>query len=170
MYFYTMKRLYIARHAKSSWDDFTIPDHDRPVTEKGRLKTKKVAAALKVRGILPQLIISSTAKRAKQTALLLADGLGYPEDKIIFEENIYHAYDESLIEELYGLDDDIESVMIVGHNPTLTDVVNHYSKEMIDNLPTSAVAGIVFKTNRWEEVGSCRFKLDFILTPKMLVD
>jgi len=170
LYFYAMKRLYIVRHGKSSRDDFSISDHDRPVTEKGKQKTKKIAAALKAKGVLPDLIVSSTAKRAKETALLLAHELDYPEDKIVFSETIYHAYDVSLLEELYGIDDAVESVMVVGHNPTLTDVVNIFAKEMIDNLPTSAVAAIHFKTKHWEQIDTCRYKLDYILTPKMLRD
>ena len=163
-----MKQLYIARHAKSSWDDFTISDHERPILGKGRRKTEKVANTLKSKAILPELIISSTAQRAKETALLLAKGLGYPEDKIVFNKNIYHASDDEVLRELYGLDNTIKSVMIVGHNPTLTDVVNRFSKEMIDNLPTSAVAAVTFKTDKWENIDGCRFKLNFILTPRML--
>jgi len=165
LYFYTMKQLYIVRHAKSSWDDFTIPDHERPILEKGKVKTLKVAAALKQKGILPDLIISSTARRARQTALLLATELGYPEEKIIFEKRIYHADADDIFDELFGLDNAVSSVMIVGHNPTLTDLANYFSKTMIDNLPTSAVASVTFKTDKWEKTGSSKFKLNFIMRP-----
>lgn len=163
-----MKHLYIARHAKSSWEDFTISDHDRPILAKGGERTKKVAAALKAKHILPGLIISSTAKRAQQTAILLAKGLGYEVDNIKFEKSIYHAMEDNILDELYGLDNNIQSVMIVGHNPAFTDFVNMFSKKMIDNLPTSAVAAITFKTDKWEKISNSKFKLDFILTPKGL--
>ena len=163
-----MKQLLIARHAKSSWDDFTIEDHERPILEKGRQKSEKVAAALKQKIILPDLIISSTAKRAKETAIILATGLGYPIDNIRYEKRIYHADADDIFNELFGLDDSITSVMVVGHNPTLTDLVNHFSKTMIDNLPTSAVASVTFKTAQWEKTGSSKFKLKFIMRPRDL--
>ena len=163
-----MKQLILARHAKSSWDDFTIPDHDRPLLEKGKQKSEKVAIALKQKGIFPDLIISSTAKRAKETAVILANGLGYPVDNIRFEKNIYQADIDDIFNELFSLDNSISTVMVVGHNPTLTDMVNHFSKTMIDNLPTSAVAVVTFKTDEWEKTGSSKYKLKFILRPREL--
>ncbi len=163
-----MKKLLIARHAKSSWDDFTIEDHERPILEKGKQKSIKVATALKQKKILPDLIISSTAKRAKETAIILATELGYPVDNIRYEKRLYHADADDIFDELFGLDDSIDSVMVVGHNPTLTDLVNHFSKTMIDNLPTSAVAAVTFKTNKWEKTGSSKFTLKFILRPRDL--
>ncbi|RLD90615.1 MAG: histidine phosphatase family protein [Bacteroidetes bacterium] len=165
LYFYTMKQLLIARHAKSSWNDFSMEDHERPILEKGRKKSEKVTAALKQKKILPDLIISSTAKRAKETAAILANGLGYPIDKIRYEKTIYHADTDDIFNELFALDDSIASVMVVGHNPTLTDLVNHFSKTMIDNLPTSAVAAVTFKADKWEKTGSSKFKLKFIMRP-----
>ena len=158
-----MKHLLIARHAKSSWDDFTIDDHERPILEKGRRKSIRVAAELKSRGIIPDMIISSTAVRAKETALLLARELEIPEDKVVFNKHLYHAYDDEVLAELFALDDSVNTVMIVGHNPTLTDVVNHFSNKPIDNLPTSAVASVTFKTDSWEETGNCKFKFNFIV-------
>jgi len=163
-----MKQLFIARHAKSSWDDFAIEDHERPILEKGKQKSEKVAAALKQKKILPDLIISSTAKRAKETAIILATGLGYPINNIRYEKRIYHADADDIFTELFGLDDSISSVMVVGHNPTFTDLVNHFSKTMIDNLPTSAVAAVTFKTDKWEKTGSSKHKLEFILQPREL--
>ena len=159
-----MKQLLIVRHAKSSWDDFNISDHERPILEKGKRKTIAVANQLKQKNIKPDLIISSTAVRAKETAMILANELEVPEDKIIYNKHIYHAYDDEVLSELYGLDNNINTVMVVGHNPTLTDIVNHFSKKIIDNLPTSAVASITFKTDKWENTGNCKHKLNFILT------
>ena len=160
-----MKQLLIARHAKSSWDDFSIEEHERPILEKGKQKSKKVAAALKQKIIQPDLIISSTAKRAKETAIILSEELGYPIEDIRYENRIYHADADDIFDELFGLDDSIASVMVVGHNPTLTDLVNHFSKSMIDNLPTSAVAAVTFKATQWKKISSSKFKLEFLLRP-----
>ena len=161
-----MKTLYIARHAKSSWEDFTLSDHDRPLLKKGEIKTLLVAEKLKEKGDLPELIMSSTAERAKKTAAIFAGQFNYPEDKILLNKNLYLASDYGVVEELYGIDNSINSVMIVAHNPGLTDLVNNYTKDFIENLPTSGVAKVVFKTDSWEKIDSARYKLKFILTPK----
>ncbi len=163
-----MKTLYIARHAKSSWEDFSLPDHDRPILPKGEKRTRTVGQKLKSLGEVPDLIISSTAKRARQTANILAAELNYPEDKIELNENLYHAWDDKIFSELYGLNNDVNSVMIVAHNPGLTDMVNNFTEDFIYNLPTSAVAKITFLTDRWEDTNMAKYKLEFILTPKML--
>ncbi len=163
-----MKTLYIARHAKSSWDDFSISDHDRPLLPKGIKKTELVAKKLKSLNEIPGFIISSTAKRAKETAFTFAKEFNIPVDNVILNRQLYLAYDDDIFEELYGIDNSVNSVMIVAHNPGLTDLVNNFSKDYIDNLPTSGVAKVVFKTNSWEKIDTSRFKLKFILTPKML--
>lgn len=163
-----MKRLYIVRHAKSSWEDFALSDHDRPILEKGRKKTEKVVEALKKKKVLPELIISSTAVRARQTALILAKELGYPVEDIRYEKNMYQAVEDDIFDELFALDDTVSSVMIVGHNPTLTDFVNQHTKKFINNLPTSAVASIVFKTKKWNEVTMAKHKIEFIIIPSDL--
>ncbi len=163
-----MKTLYIARHAKSSWDDFSISDHDRPLLPKGIKRTELVAKKLKSINEIPGLIISSTAKRAKETAFIFAKEFGIPVKEVVLTRNLYLASADNIIEELYGIDNNINSVMIVAHNPGLTDLVNDFSKDYIDNLPTSGVAKVVFKTNSWEKTDTSKFNLEFILTPKML--
>ncbi len=117
---------------------------------------------------IPDVILSSTAKRARQTAELFAEELGYPKDKILFTGMLYHASDDEVLSELYGLNNETDSVMVVAHNPGLTDLVNNFTKDFIYNLPTSAVAKVVFHTDKWEKIGLSDFELQFILTPKML--
>jgi phosphohistidine phosphatase len=161
-------KLYIARHAKSSWEDFTLSDHERPILDKGKKKTIVVANELKRRGEIPEIIMSSTAVRASQTAEIFAEIMGYPKDKIIYNKNLYHANDDQILEELYGLDNNIKSIMIVAHNPGLTDLVNIFTKDFIYNLPTSGVACVKFKSDKWENIDTCKHKVEFILTPRML--
>jgi phosphohistidine phosphatase len=163
-----MKTLYVVRHAKSSWEDMSLSDHDRPLLPIGEKKTKRIVNYLKGKGVLPDLFISSSATRAYETARIIAKGLGYPEEKIVKEPNLYHASDDDILKELYGLDNDIDSVMIFGHNPTLTYFVNRYLDHTIFNLPTSGLAGIVFETDKWEKIGGAKNHIQFFVTPKML--
>ncbi len=163
-----MKTLYVVRHAKSSWEDMSLSDHDRPLLPIGIKKTNRIVNYLKGKGVKPDLLLSSTAKRAHETAKIIAGGLGYPPDKIQTEQNLYHASPGGILRELYGLTDEIESVMIFGHNPAFTYFVNDYLEETIFNLPTSGLVCIVFETDRWENIGNADFHNKYLVTPKML--
>ena len=165
-----MKTLYIARHAKSSWDDLSASDHDRKLLPIGIKRTRKVAAWLKKNDVLPDKIISSTAVRAYETARLLAKGLGFPEEKIEKTRQLYGSDPDDVFNLLFALPDSVEKVMVVGHNPGFTDLVNLFLKDtrQIDNLPTSGVAAVTFDTDRWEKLPLARHKFQFLTTPKML--
>ncbi len=163
-----MKSVYIVRHAKSSWEDITLSDHDRPLLPVGINRTRKIAEYLKKKKIRPDIILSSSAVRALKTAKIIAGIIDFPLEKIKVEERLYHASSSDILDELYALPDDVETAMVFGHNPTLTYFVNHFVKSGIDNLPTSGVVGIRFKTDRWEKIANARYKADFIVFPKML--
>jgi len=161
-----MKTIYIVRHAKSSWDQLDLPDEKRPLMEKGKKRTKKVIDYFQNKNITVDYIISSHAVRAYETAKILAHGLKYPEDRIKIDPGIYHDNGDSLIERFFELPDQLDSVLLVGHNPTLTDFVNHFLKNPIENLPTSGVVSISFDTGHWEKIPLAKRKENFILFPK----
>jgi len=163
-----MKTLYIVRHAKSSWDEPGLADHDRPLIAAGIKKTNLIIDYLKNKNVLPDLIISSSATRAKNTAFLIAKGLGYPLAEVIVDVKMYHASPEAILNELYALPDNVSSVMIFGHNPTLTYFVNQFLEPTIVNLPTSGVVTIEFATDNWTEIGAAKFRNLFTVFPKML--
>ncbi len=166
----TMKTLYIVRHAKSSWDDLSASDHDRKLLPLGKKRTKIVAKWLKKHNVLPDKIMSSTAVRAYETARLIANGLGFPEEKIEKERRLYGADPEDVEELLFTLPDSVGKVMVVGHNPGFTDLANLFLKDNqgIDNLPTSGVVSVIFDTEKWEEVPLASYHVDFIITPKIV--
>ncbi len=163
-----MKILTIVRHAKSSWGNFELSDHERPLKEIGITKTKKIINYLVKQQYLPQLIISSTATRAYETAKLIGVGIGYDVDRIIKEKRIYHADSEDIYNEVFSIDNSVDSVMLVGHNPTLTDFVNDFLDHTIDNLPTTGTVCVEFYTDKWESVVDAKFKVKFVVYPKML--
>jgi len=163
-----MKTLHVVRHAKSSWDDPKLSDHDRPLMQKGIVKTNKIIPFLRQNIKCPDLLLSSTAVRAKATADMIAEGFHYPLDKIITSNALYHADAREVYDELYGISNDIHSVMIFGHNPGLTYFVNQFLRPTIENLPTSGVVSIEFITDKWEEISHAKFHVNFVMFPKML--
>jgi phosphohistidine phosphatase len=165
-----MKTIYIARHAKSSWNKKDLPDEKRPLLEKGKKRTKKVIDFLLKKDIKVDYIISSHAVRAYETAKIFAHALKYPVDQIKIDSHIYFATGDSLMDQFFDLSGRFNSVMIVGHNPTLTDFVNQFLKEPIDNLPTSGVVSISFDTDQWEQIPLAKKKTNFILFPKEMED
>jgi phosphohistidine phosphatase len=162
------KTLLLARHAKSSWDYAGLRDHERPLLQTGVERTKLVAEFLSKNTVKPDLIISSHAVRAFETALLLADGFHYPQHKIMIESNIYYQDADELYDLAMALPDDKYVVMLVGHNPSMTQFVNMFLSIKIDYLPTTGVVGIDFDTDHWSQIPMASKKLQFCVFPKML--
>jgi len=163
-----MKTIYIVRHAKSSWNTVDIPDEQRPLLEKGKKRTKKVIDYLHENHIKVDYIISSHAVRAHETAKILAHALKYPIENIKIDSQIYYANGDALLNQFYDLPDRFDSVMIVGHNPSLTDFVNLFLKSPVENLPTSGVVSFSFDTDHWDKVPVAGRNTNFILFPKEL--
>jgi len=163
-----MKTVYIVRHAKSSWDMTDIPDENRPLLEKGKKRTKKVIDYLLEKNIRVDYIISSHAVRAVETAKILAHALKYNVENIKLDPHLYYTGGDDLVDQFFDLPDRYNSVMIVGHNPALSDFVNHYLPEPIDHLPTSGIVSISFKTEAWHEVPVSRHEINFVLFPRDL--
>jgi phosphohistidine phosphatase len=163
-----MKTLYIVRHAKSSWDFPGLPDHDRPLLEKGKKRTKKVIDFLVKQDVNVDFIISSSALRARETADYIARGLGFDPDNIKLDPSLYHADSELLFDQFLDLNDEYKSLMMVGHNPTLTNFVNNWLKPPIDWLPTSGVVCLEFDADQWENIRTASAKVAFVAFPKLI--
>ncbi len=163
-----MKSLFIVRHAKSSWEFSELSDEERPLLEKGRKRTKKIVKFLTGHDTHLDLILSSHAVRAYETARIIAHGLGYPDNKIELRNGIYHADTDELLDQLFGIDDQFKSVMIVGHNPGFTRFANYFLNGEIDWLPTSGVVRIDFDTDKWHEIMDAAYSTGFIVFPGML--
>lgn len=145
-----MNTLYVIRHAKSSWSG-NEADFDRPLNERGERDAPEMAARIKAKHIVPDLIISSPAKRAKKTASIFADVLGYQKDDILYKEKIYEASIETIYKILREVDPSHRCVLIFGHNPTFTYFVNGLASVRIDNIPTCGMAAISIK-GEWKDI------------------
>lgn len=147
-----MKLLHIVRHAKSSWDDSTLDDFDRPLNDRGNRDAPRMAKRLKESGIHPDLLLTSPAKRALTTCLMMAKVLMIPPENIKQEERLYHADEDQILAILKKVNDHCSSVMVFGHNPGLTEFVNQLMNESIFNIPTCGVAACELKIKSWSEL------------------
>jgi len=163
-----MKILYIVRHGKSSWEQAGITDSERTLLFKGEENTKIVGELLAKRKIKPDMIISSFARRAKDTACIIASEINFPIENIIIIKELYYADEYTIYDLFYEISDKINSLMIVGHNPTLTYLINNLIKEKIDNLPTSGVIAINLNIKQWQNIVNCKSSELFRIFPKQL--
>jgi len=147
-----MKELVIIRHGKSSWDVEGISDIDRTLKERGINDGYKVAERLISKGIKPDKIFSSSAARAIHSALIFARILGYPSNEITAIEDIYNAEINRILNLIKQVNGNIQTLMLFGHNPTFTELANHFVGNKIDNIPTTGIVHIKFSANSWPEV------------------
>jgi phosphohistidine phosphatase len=155
------------RHAKSSWANPLQSDFERPLNDRGQHDAPMMGERLKKQGLIPDLIIASTAKRAKQTAKKVAAVIGYDEEKIQWQDKLYHCIPSVFEEVLYDVADDVKTVFIVAHNPGITEFANELSpKFRTDNMPTCAVVGAEFEAEQWNEFVNAAKKVILFDYPK----
>lgn len=154
-----MKQLIIMRHGKSSWDDKTLDDFDRPLNERGIKNAAQMGRFLLQKTGTPDLILCSAAKRTVETAQLAADNLNYPKEKIETDKKLYLVWIDQILKRISMVPNDINSCLLIGHNPGLTELVNYFGVRL-DNLPTASAACFEFDVSDWKDVSSekSRFK------------
>lgn len=146
-----MKELFIVRHGKSSWNIEGLSDMDRPLKERGIHDGYTMAKRILQKNKKPDLIISSPAIRALHSATIFARVLAYSYADIVIHEELYFSGVQQVLEILSSIHDDVDTLMIFGHNPTFTDLANVFTGNKIDNLPTTGVIHIQVETNTWSE-------------------
>ena len=163
-----MKTLLILRHAKSSWSDSALDDHDRPLNDRGERDAPRMGELLRQRRLTPDLIISSDAVRARMTAQAVAEAAGYA-GEIRLEPLLYHAAPDDIVVVLRTVPEpNAATVMVVGHNPGLEALVGQLTGERHD-LPTAALAQIDLPIDSWRDLdGSTRGTLVDVWRPKEL--
>jgi len=147
-----MKRLLLMRHAKSSWKEPGISDHDQPLGKQGKGDAPWMGALLVEKGLVPDLIISSTAKRAHDTARLVAEACGY-EQAILLERELYLAPPGAYFQVLRSVEEEFQTVLMVGHNPGVEQTLAVLTGE-VDHFPTAAVAVVEVAGIKWREIGA----------------
>jgi phosphohistidine phosphatase len=161
-----VKTLVLVRHAKSSWKDDSLADHDRPLNRRGKRDAPEMGRRLADLVGTPHLIVSSPARRALATARIIAEATGYPVDGIREDERIYQAGPAEILDVIRGLEDERERVFLLGHNPGLTEVVNLLSEPAVDNVPTCGVVELRLATRRWSDISRASVRRESFITPK----
>jgi len=150
-----LKQLFLIRHAKSSWDFPKLADADRPLNDRGKRNAAKMGKRLAQRQVKPDLILSSSARRALATAKLIAKELDYPKSNIVVQDRLYAASTDELLGVIRKINDKVDCALLFGHNPELTELAHQLSSE-ITQMPTCAVAAFTFSVKSWSDVGKAR--------------
>jgi phosphohistidine phosphatase len=154
-----VKTIYLLRHAKSSWDDASLPDFHRPLAPRGRKAAPRVGDYMARHGLLPDRVLCSAARRAVETWQALSPVLG-ENTAVEFREDIYHASPGNLLDAVRSLPPEVESVLLIGHNPTFEDLALALAgsgeekalQELDRKYPTGAMAILDFPVQDWGEV------------------
>jgi len=161
-----MRHLFLIRHAKSSWDNPGLRDFNRPLNERGMHDAPRMAKYLHKLQVQPGLIVSSPAKRALTTAQFFAAEFSVPDDRIQQEDSIYEAMPSDIQRIISGLPDEADTVLLFGHNPTLTEVSNLFTDDFIDNVPTCGIVHLVSTASSWAELYEDNTRIQACYFPK----
>lgn len=161
-----MKQLLIVRHAKSSWEDFSVPDFERPLNDRGKRDAPMMAERLVRSGIVPDVFISSTAKRARKTAELFAKSFGLDNEHILEESELYEAGPENFYNVISKAPISANTIIVFSHNPGITAFVNGLTTTRIDDMPTCAVFACTCETEQWSNFREAEKKYLFFDYPK----
>jgi phosphohistidine phosphatase len=145
-----MKTLLILRHAKSSWGHPEQPDHERPLNKRGKHDAPRMGKLLREEDLVPDIIMSSTARRARETAERVIEASGFEGSMLLIPE-FYHGSYETILELLRELPENADCVMVVGHNPELEEFIQELADEYA-RMPTAALAKVELPIQRWGEL------------------
>ncbi|MFP4664509.1 MAG: SixA phosphatase family protein [Bacteroidales bacterium] len=146
-----MKTITFIRHAKSDRKQ-NVEDFERPLNERGKSDAPLMGKVIKKDFILPDLILSSAANRAKTTSRMIAAEIAYPEKEIVFLEDLYFADTETYFRIIRDMEDSFDNIYVVSHNPGTTYIVNRISNTRLDHMPTCGIAQIEFDVSSWSEI------------------
>jgi phosphohistidine phosphatase len=161
-----MKTLFLLRHAKSSWKDETLPDFERPLNRRGKRAAETMGRYFKTSAIVPELILCSPAERARETLNLVLKASRWTTE-VRYDQRIYDATAQRLVEVVSQIDNDRKVAMLVGHNPGLEDLLLLLTGNT-EVMPAGAIAKLLLKTTKWTTAIEKRATLDWLVRPKDL--
>ncbi len=164
-----MKRLLLMRHAKSSWDAGGLADFDRPLNDRGLRDAPRMGQHLREQKLRPGLVLSSPAERARQTAALVVEAARFKSARLRHDERIYEADAARLIEVVTQLEEDAETVLLVGHNPGMEQLLQLLTGET-RRMTTAAVALVALDIEKWSKAREHSGRLEWHVRPKELQD
>lgn len=161
-----MKTLLLVRHAKSSWDDFSIKDFDRPLNDRGKSDAPMMAKRLLDREIEIDAFIASPAKRARKTAELFAKQFKESKDGIIFIDSLYLASTCTFSEVISKTDNQLDTIAVFSHNDGITAFANTLTNTKTDNIPTCGIFAVKIKAKQWSDFAEAEKEFWFFDYPK----
>lgn len=161
-----MKTLTLLRHAKSSWSDRDQSDFDRPLNKRGKRDAPLMGRRLAERGLQPDLLLASPARRARLTVDAVAGELAVDTSRIIYDERLYLATLEALVTVVRSVAAELQHVMLVGHNPGLTELANYLVDGRLRNIPTSGAFSVELPIPTWQQLERGSASLLFYDYPK----
>lgn len=163
-----MRQLTLVRHAKSSWNLPELEDFYRPLSPRGVRNAFSMAEELGRRGVYPDLMLTSPAVRAINTAIIIARKLDFPQQRIESNDRLYEASVSDLLAVISNVNDNIGHLMLFGHNPSFTALINKLQPNTLDNLPTCGVFSIDLSIDAWSEVRGAKGTELFSIFAKQL--
>lgn len=161
-----MKQVILMRHAKSDWNNRALTDHQRPLNGRGKRDAPVLGTEIVKYGIIPEVILVSDAQRTKETWELLHKN--FPNAKTVFLSELYHASANTLVNTIKTTDNLVDTLMIIAHNPGMTNVFSYLADIFIDNVPTSGVGCLTFHTDDFAQVLDCKKELTYFTYPKKI--
>ena len=169
-----MLKLSIFRHAKSSWDDPSLDDFDRPLGPRGLKAAPRMGRFMQERDVCPELVLCSPAKRTRETLALVAEMLGHP--RADYPAELYLGEPEALLDAIRRTQAGVSHLMLIGHNPGLQSLAlelqgpgnGEGSKTLPSKFPTGGLAVMTFAVERWTEIERGKGRLELFMTPKRL--
>jgi phosphohistidine phosphatase len=161
-----VKRVWLLRHTKSSWDDPRLADQDRPLAPRGRKAAKRIARWASDNEVRPELVLCSTARRARETLDLVLAGFGGPQAEI--EDGLYHASAADLLRRLRAVQESVMEVLLVGHNPALHELACVLAPPGPEAFPTGALAELRLAIGTWTDMRPGCAELEKLVVPRSL--
>lgn len=159
----------LIRHAKSSWDDPSLSDFDRPLNDRGHEDAPVMGKQLALQALHFDRIICSPSQRTTQTIGYIAGKIGFPDDRIEWDSTLYHSSVNTMLRILSELPDSVHTIALVGHNPSMTDLANYLQMDtVIENMPTCGIVSIDFRLKNWEQIGRYSGTLNTYIYPKQI--
>jgi phosphohistidine phosphatase len=162
-----MKQLILIRHAKSSWDDPSLSDSDRPLNDRGKKDAPEMAKRLSHKEIEIDAFVSSPAKRARQTCKYFTKEFDIKKKKVLLDPALYEATEGNFYDVVKGFKDKWDSVAIVSHNPGISSFANSLTKTKVDDMPTCAVFAIRIEAKKWKDFREAKKEFWFFDYPKI---
>jgi phosphohistidine phosphatase len=171
-----MLTLSLLRHAKSSWADRELEDHERPLAKRGTKAAGAMGAFIAREGLRPDLILCSGSVRTRATLALVLSELDTPTPQVVYDDVLYMAEPTALLARLHQVKNDTSRVMLIGHNPGLQALAQELAgqgnqkdiKVLAGKFPTCGLAVLTFKVRKWSNLGSGSGKLKLFMTPRRL--